>query len=80
MEAPISTTNGAFFTPRFFAALLYRVSNVCSEPWTFGGKFLRFLDLFVQRDGLNQIAQLVNGFVGTRVLPCSYVQRIRPNA
>ena len=48
MLAPISTTNGAFFTPRFFCPGILRVENENSDGLHAAGELTRLVQLLVQ--------------------------------
>ena len=74
MCAPISTTNGAFLTPRFLAAVLGLVSvksDVCRRDANSRDSSI----LSFKRDLLQQVLQVEDGALGCRVLARRQVQR-----
>ncbi len=78
MFAPISTTNGAFFTPRFFQprrcapcqTAIKRLVHILSQ-------FARLVDLVLQRNLLHQVAQLMHALRRHSVLAARHLHRLR---
>ncbi len=76
MLAPISTTNGAFLTPRSRSPGLPSSRSLVERLLHVGGKFARFVDLVLEGNFLYQVRELVDGFVGDSIFTGSYFQRI----
>ena len=67
MLAPMSTMNGAFFTPRSRIVVFFSGQPLVERVLHVGGELARFVDLVLQCDLLHQVAELVDRLFADRI-------------